>query len=791
MQTSPPNRLDRLSWMRLVLTIGLVALIAPLSFADGQARTGEAIYKSQCASCHGASGEGSKEYQRPLLGDKSPTQLARLIERTMPEDDPGTCVGEDARLVASYIYDGFYSKIARARNKPPRIELARLTVRQYRNAVADLIASFREPAKWDGKVQGLKAEYFKSSRFRRGDRVIERVDPFVKFDFGVNGPEPEKFDPKEFSIQWQGAVLAPETGEYELVVRTENSIKFYINDLNKPFIDAWVKSGSDTEFRGSIFLLAGRAYPIRLEYSKSKQGVNDSKEKKEKAKSVKGSIALEWKLPNRPSEVIPARFLLTERLPESFAPSTPFPPDDRSVGYERGSSISKEWDQATTEAALEVVDYVSAHLKELTGFGGDGPERVGKLREFCLKFADRAFRRPLTTWETSKYVDRQFARGGDPETAVKRVILLVLKSPRFLYRELDEPDAYDVASRLSFGLWDSPPDRELLKAVAERRLNDRAGVLREANRMVDDPRTRAKVREFFLQWLRVEQVPDLSKDPSLYPGFDASVASDLRTSLDLFLDDVVWGESSDYRQLFLADSIYLNGRLANFYGADLPPDSPFKKVSLDPQERAGLLTHPYLLANFAYTSTSSPIHRGVFIARSLLGRALKPPPIAVAPLAPDLHAGLTTRERVTLQTSPASCMTCHGMINPLGFSLERFDAIGRFRTEEKGKPVDASGMYEPPSGEVTRYNGARQLAETLAASEEVHTAFVEQLFHHMIQQPIRAFGPDLSTQLRRSFAEHNFNIRSLLVEIVTASSTPKPPRDLDAHFPGWPFTQER
>jgi hypothetical protein len=790
MQTPPAYRLDRKVWMSLVLSIALIASIASPARADGPARTGEQIYKAQCASCHGASGEGSKEYQRALLGDRSPAQLARLIERTMPEDDPGTCVGEDARLVASYIYDGFYSKTARARNKPPRVELSRLTVRQYRNAVADLIGSFRDQASWDGKVQGLSAEYFKSSRMRRSDRVIDRVDPVVKFDFGVNGPVPDKFDPKEFSIQWQGAVMAPETGEYDFVVRTENSIKFFINDLNRPFIDAWVKSGTDTEFRGSIFLLAGRVYPIRLEYSKAKQGVNDSKEKKEKAPPVKGSIALEWKLPHRPTEVIPARFLSPARFPESFAPSTPFPPDDRSVGYERGSSISKEWDQATTEAALEVVDYVSTRLKELAG-AGDGPERVGKLRDFCHKFAERAFRRPLTSWETVKYVDRQFARGGDPESAVKRVILLVLKSPGFLYRELDEPDAYDVASRLSFGLWDSPPDRGLLKAASEERLGDRAGVVREAERMVDDPRTRAKVREFFLQWLRVEHVPDLSKDPSLYPGFDASVASDLRTSLDLFLDDVIWGQSSDFLQLFLADSIYLNGRLATLYGAELPPDAPFQKVSLDSKERAGLLTHPYLLSNFAYTSTSSPIHRGVFIARSLLGRSLRPPPVAVAPLAPDLHAGLTTRERVTLQTSPASCITCHGMINPLGFSLERFDAIGRFRLDEKGKPIDASGMYEPPSGEVTRYEGARKLAETLAASDEAHTAFVEQLFHHMVQQPIRAFGPDLSPRLRQSFADRNFNIRSLLVEIVAAASAPKPPRDLDANFPREPFLSER
>jgi len=139
-------------------------------------------------------------------------------------------------------------------------------------------------------------------------------------------------------------------------------------------------------------------------------------------------------------------------------------------------------------------------------------------------------------------------------------------------------------------------------------------------------RARAKVREFLLQWLKVEHSPDLAKDPKQFPDFDKALASDLRTSLELFLDDVVWGDSSDFRQLLLADSLFLNGRLAKFYGVDLPADAPFQKVTHEPRERAGVLSHPYLMATFAYTSTSSPIHRGVFVARSVLGRSLRPPP---------------------------------------------------------------------------------------------------------------------------------------------------------------------
>ena len=117
----------------------------------------------------------------------------------------------------------------------------------------------------------------------------------------------------------------------------------------------------------------------------------------------------------------------------------------------------------------------------------------------------------------------------------------------------------------------------------------------------------------------------------------------------------------------------------------------FKRSTWSRSERAGLLSHPYLMASFAYTATSSPIHRGVFISRSVLGRVLRPPPEAVVPLAPDLHPDLTTRQRVTLQTKSESCQSCHGMINPLGFTLEHFDALGRYRKEEKGRPIDAMG----------------------------------------------------------------------------------------------------
>ena len=200
----------------------------------------------------------------------------------MPEDAPGECVGEDAERVAAYIYDTFYSKDAQARNKfrLPRIELSRLTVRQYRNAVTDLIGSFRESGRWD-EQRGLKGEYSARGRRRRegngGGGTLNRVDPEIKFQFGTSSPIPEQdalkdvakrwqrapllFVPlrvfrafsQEFRVNWQGSLFAPETGEYEFLVKTENATKLSINDSRRPLIRRAGKIGKRYRISGARF----------------------------------------------------------------------------------------------------------------------------------------------------------------------------------------------------------------------------------------------------------------------------------------------------------------------------------------------------------------------------------------------------------------------------------------------------------------------------------------------------------------------------------------------------------
>jgi hypothetical protein len=464
-----------------------------------------------------------------------------------------------------------------------------------------------------------------------------------------------------------------------------------------------------------------------------------------------------------------------------FAATTPFPPDDRSLGYDRGTGVSPEWFSAATAAAIETADHVLDRLERLADVGRDAPDREARLRTFAAEFAERAFRRPLSAEQRSLVVDRPFADAPDLDTAVKRSVLLALQSPRFLFREpaTGAADPYVVAARLSYGLCDSLPDGALWDAAGRKQLGRPDEVAFHAQRLLADRRTQAKLRDFLLHWLRVTEPREIIKDSSQHAEFTPEVVSDLRTSLLLAVDEALDGRSDGFRRLLTAEEVWLSGRLAPLYGATLWPDAPFRPVRIDDGRRAGVVTHPYLMSLLAYADESSPIHRGVFLARGVLGNVLKPPQEAIVPFAPDTHPDLTTRERVTLQTEAVACQTCHTMINPLGFALEEFDAIGRHRTQERHgdtvRPIDATGSYQPREGPEAIFRGGRDLAVYLVESPDAREAFVQQLFHALVRQPVRAWGPETLPTLTRSFGDSGCDIRRLVVDIMRVACFPPNP----------------
>lgn len=751
----------------------LIALVVTSSaaIADEKFEAGLRLYQSKCAVCHGERGEGTAEYEPPLVGDLAAAQLAGVVRETMPADDPGSLTPHEARAIADYMHQAFYSSIAQARNRPPRIELARLTVEQHRRALADLAQRWgtRFP---ESPERGLRGDYF-SGRHVRGEteRVARRIDPVVDFTFGTEKPVEEIEDARNYSARWTGSLVAPETGEYELLLRSEHAVRLWVNGGEAPAVDGWVRSGDDTEFRGRIFLLGGRYYPLRLEFSRGTQGVSDEEVQKRNLVEQNASVALLWRPPHGEVQVIASRYLSPESVPASLACRTPFPPDDRSYGWERGTTVSQEWDEATTAAAIAMADYIEQNLHHLAGVRPGEAGREERIEEFCVRFVEQAFRAPLTPQHRELYVERHLAAEETLERGVRRLVLATLKSPRFLYREVGEaPAPYHTASRLAFGLWDSIPDRELTDQAARDRLSSPEEIRRQAERMLKDPRAADKLQRFLLTWLQVESSTDLGKTSEQFPGFDAQLVGDLRMSLEMAVSEILASTPSDFRQLFLSETVYLNENLADFYGVEWPGGDGFQPIRLDNGARAGVLTHPYMMARFATHAESSPIHRGVFLARSVLGQTLRPPPEAVAPLAPDLHPDLTTRERVVLQTRPASCMTCHTVINPLGFTLERFDAVGRYRDQDRNRPIDDVGEYQPRAGEPVRLRGARELGEFLATSDEVHGAFVQQMFQFLVQQSAQAYGSEVLEELRAKFVRDGFDMRKLAVEIMVVSA---------------------
>jgi hypothetical protein len=727
-----------------------------------RAADGRAIYKKLCVECHGKNGEGVKgKFDDPLQGTKDLERLTKYIDRKMPDGHPEKCVGKDAEAVAKYIYDGFYSVEARAKKQPVRVELAHLTNRQYVNTVADLFGVFSNRESKIGEEHGLNATYYDSRNFNNGKKLYERVDQQINFDYGNGGPE--KTTTNEFSIQWRGSLVAEETGVYEIALKSPNGVRLWLNDdeNENPTIDAWVASSEMAEHRVSLRLIGGRAYPLRVDCFRFKDKTN--------------SISLQWKPPHGPPQVIPARNLRTQRVGPTFVINTPFPADDSSVGYERGVGVSKEWDEATTQAALEAAAYVTKHLNRLSDSKTTDTNRAEKIRYFCQTFVTTAFRHPLTPEEKRTHIDAQFKKAPKVEEAVKRVVLLALKSPQFLYLGLRQPsDDYEIASRISYGLWDSAPDAELLKAAAERKLHSPAEVRAQATRLLADTRAHTKVYYFLQKWLDMERGDDLAKDPKLYPQFTPEIAADLRTSLKLFLDAEVWSEGSDYRRLLLADYMFVNDRLAKFYGLKGDFTNDFVKVKLDSKERAGVITHPFLLSALSYAKQSSPIHRGVFLTRKIVGRTLKPPPIAVAFNDAEFKPTLTMREKVSELTKNQNCQGCHSFINPLGFSLEHFDAVGKFREEDNGKAIDAVAEYVTDEGKAVKLTGPRDVAEYAANNEDAHRAFIEQLFHQVVKQPVLAYGPKTMDDLRHAFTTADCNIQKLLVEIVAISALPEP-----------------
>jgi len=395
--------------------------------------------------------------------------------------------------------------------------------------------------------------------------------------------------------------------------------------------------------------------------------------------------------------------------------------------------------QKAVEALGDKIAKDSVALAKIVPAGLTG-DLDAKAKAFVDAFAWRAYRRPLTPEETAELI-ALFKQGpaltglADPVAGGVQVVLTtVLQSPFFEYRtELGEKKEdgtvalgnFEMASRLSYALWNTMPDDELFAAAKDNSLVTNEGIEKQARRLLDDKRAEPMIADFHAKLLDFDHFNSLNKDATLFPQWPATgMDRVLRTEAEMFVREVTITQKGGLNQLLTANYTFVNDQLAPLYGLTGTFGPDFKKVELDPSQRAGFLTQIGFLAANASPRDTDPIHRGVFINLKIICADLPPPPMNVPPLPKDDGGSKTMRERITAHTGKNTCGSgCHGtMINPAGFAFEAFDAVGKWRTTDHGKPVNTVDTYPFVDGPQT-YDGAVQFAKVLTARPQVHKCY--------------------------------------------------------------------
>ncbi len=400
-------------------------------------------------------------------------------------------------------------------------------------------------------------------------------------------------------------------------------------------------------------------------------------------------------------------------------------------------------------------------------------------RTILTTLAHRAFRRPVTSADIQPlyaFYERGRARGNF-ESGVQAAIEAMLVSPEFLFRiERDPPAAatsslhrisdVELASRLSFFLWSTIPDAELLDLAERGRLKDAAVLDRQVRRMLDDARADALVSNFAGQWLQLRNVETVKPDPVIFP-FDEALRQSFLTETALFVSSL-FREDRSLLDLLSADYTFVNQRLAEHYGIPRVYGSQFRRVTLSDVNRHGLLGQGSVLTVTSYPNRTSVVQRGKWILENLLGTPPPPPPPDVPELKAAPHGKvLSMREQMEVHRANPTCAACHGRMDPIGFALENYDGVGRWRREDAGAPIDASGKL-PDGAEFQGPAGLSQLILTKYREDFVRTA-TEKLLTYALGRGVEYYDSPTIRSINRDAARDNYRISSWILAIVKSA----------------------
>ncbi len=395
----------------------------------------------------------------------------------------------------------------------------------------------------------------------------------------------------------------------------------------------------------------------------------------------------------------------------------------------------------------------------------------------------RAYRRPVTDADLQDlmpfYLEGQ--KGGGFDRGIQQAVERLLVSPQFLFRiERDPPNVspgtafrvsdLELASRLSFFLWSSIPDDELLNLAVRGKLKEPAVLEQQVRRMLADPRAESLVTNFAEQWLYIRDIEAKKPDDLLFPDFDETLRESFHRETDLFLDSVLLHGNHSVLDLMTADYSFLNERLAKQYGIPHVEGTYFRRVTLPPgSPRGGLLGQGSILTLTSYATRTSPVLRGKWILENILSSPPPPPPPNVPALkteANDTGKPLTMRQAMVAHRANPVCASCHARMDPIGFAMDNFDAVGRWRVSDAGQVIDASGVL--PDG--TKFNGVAELKKALLRHPEQFVRTVaEKLLMYGIGRNVQYFDQPAVRDIVERARASNYSFASLVLGVVKSA----------------------
>lgn len=407
---------------------------------------------------------------------------------------------------------------------------------------------------------------------------------------------------------------------------------------------------------------------------------------------------------------------------------------------EFGGGVAARLDELAVErranAAAAIASKAAATLSAWSSCVPPAVEAAACEAQLIEKLGLAAFRHPLSPVEQAQ-LKKLFDAGvadKDFATGVEWLLTGLLQTPDFLYQfakpragevagQVTPLEPYELASRLAFFVWDSPPDNALFAAAAAGKLSDAAGLTSEMSRLLGDARFGRGTASFYGDWLGLKGFKEVARDDA---ALSSELIGTLQDSLLMSATALYASQAPNIQSLFSGQSYYLTDKLRAFYG--LSGGSPaLEPVELPNEGRRGILTHPALMLLLARPNSSNPIARGLFVQHQLLCNEIPPPPqgVVIPPLAPVMQ-GLSTRARLEQHTTQALCKSCHVHIDPPGFALESFDAVGRYRTVDAGQPVDTSGTMTSGGDTDGAFANGGELLERIGKSGDMKRCFARR-----------------------------------------------------------------